>query len=187
MSSERFCSRPNKEDLPSQWKIFRVPKTGLPTALVLSEDTEGAYVHYWKGRTRPCFQEGCEPCEQGNEARWRGYVAVLIGHTRMTRILELTVPCIPEVERYMAEWRTLRGAIITLSRKGKVSNGELECVFSEKPVSSVNLPDAPDLVPHLRRIWKCTHTPLPSELSTDARTTLRKFLVKSTPIQNGRP
>ena len=174
MSAERWATRPNPEDLPDKWKIHRVSASGLQSALVLSTDTSGCYVHYWKGRTTPCLSDGCQPCESGQVPRWRGYMAVLIGPGRLTRILEVTACCIPAIDRYSTEWGTLRGSLISLTRKGRKANGELECIFGEKPVARAGLPIAPELVPYLKRIWRATHEPKSAELSLDASTVLRR-------------
>lgn len=168
-----WCSRPSEIDLPNPWEIYRVSARGLPSALILSHDTLGAYCHYWGGRTRLCLKDNCEPCSKGNAARWRGYIAVLIGPNRSTRLLELTPPCIPPLDRYLKEWGTLRGAICSLTRKGRTPNGQLELSFAEKPVAGVNLPANPDVAAHVVRIWRATHTPRPSELALDATTELR--------------
>lgn len=169
-----WCNRPAEIDLPNPWEILRVGARGLPTALVLSPDTMGAYCHYWGGRTRLCLKSGCEPCSKGNVARWRGYIAVLVGINRATRLLELTPPCIPPIDRYLKEWGTLRGSIITLTRKGRIDNGQLECVFAEKPVAGNGLPADPDVAAHVVRIWRATHTPKSSELALDATSSLRE-------------
>jgi hypothetical protein len=184
MSDARWSGRPNPEDVPDQWKILRASATGLHNCLCLSDDAVGCYVHYWKGRTTACLETGCVPCLNGQVPRWRGYVAALIGPGRMTRILEVTACCVPAIDRYRAEWSTLRGALITLTRKGRKANGELECLFGEKPVASAGLPIAPELVPYLKRLWRTTHEAKPSELSLDATTTLRRagFL----PSRNGK-
>lgn len=173
MSEARWSNRPNPEDLPDQWKIHRASATGVQSALCLSDDVEGCYVHYWKGRTSPCFESDCVPCSNGQQPRWRGYAAVLIGPGRLTRILEFTACCVPSINRFRSEWGTLRGAVVTLTRKGRKANGELECVFGEKPVAGSNLPVAPELVPYLQRLWRATHAAKPSELSLDATTLLR--------------
>jgi hypothetical protein len=169
-----WAQRPAAVDLPDAWKILRTPARGFTAALCLSEDTEGAYCHYWGGRTRLCLKRDCEPCACGNVARWRGYVAVLIGPSRMTRLLELTPSTIPAIERYLAEWKTLRGSIISCSRKGRKENGELELIFAEKPVSGANLPACPPVAVHVCRIWRTTHTAKPAELACDASTELRR-------------
>lgn len=184
MSDARWADRPNPEDLPDQWKIHRVPAGGLQSALVLSDDTSGCYVHYWKGRTTPCLDIGCVPCINGQTPRWRGYVACLIGPGRLTRILEVTACCVPAIVRYKNEWSTLRGSIISLTRKGRKANGELECVFGEKPVAGSHLPVAPELVPYLKRLWRTTHEAKPSELSLDASTVLRRAGL--IPTRNGK-
>lgn len=173
IDSGNWAARPSEIDLPDPWQILRVAASGLPSALILSHDTCGAYCHYWGGRTRLCLKSACEPCSAGNVARWRGYVAALVGPSRMTKLLEFTPSCVPAINRYMAEWGTLRGAVVSLTRKGRAKNGQLECVFAEKPVSGANLPVDPDVVAHICRIWRTTHVAKPSELACDARTELR--------------
>lgn len=183
-----WARRPRTEDLPDQWRIMRAGAGGHPASMILSEDTVGAYTHFWGGRTRLCLKNDCEPCSKGRVPRWRGYVAVVSSKSGKFGILELTPMCVPDIERFMKERPTLRGAIITLSRKGKKENGQLECVLEWSPGNGTNLPPCPDVLRHLRRIWRLTHEPLPTEHQLDARTVLRDagFLGRGE-ATNGRP
>ena len=74
----------------------------------------------------------------------------------------------------MKEYGTLRGAIITLSRKGNVKNGEVSAVLVHKPNLGNDYPPDVDVRRHLERIWRITHSPLRTEANTDARTELRR-------------
>lgn len=181
-----FCSRPASIDLPDQWKIMRCSKTGTPPCLILSEDTVGAYVHYYSGRTRLCLKRDCEPCHKGQAPRWRGYLAVIVHRTRATRLLELTPSVVPEIDRWCKQRGSLRGLIITLSRKGKVANGELECVLLEKPDTVGDLPACPDVSQHLVRIWRSTHAPRPSDIAVDGRTAAQQSGLIPPASRNGR-
>lgn len=167
-SGSPFTHRPKPEDMPNQWKILRAEARGTPRVLCLSEDTIGAYVHYWKGRTSLCLKDCCEACDLGQAPRWRGYVACVVANVGTKRLLELTPPCVPVIERLLKERGTLRGVVLQIKRKGGKPNGELELVASEEPSRVGDLPSCPDVSQHLLRIWKATHAPLPSERASDA-------------------
>jgi hypothetical protein len=172
MSSEfceqRFQDRPNQEDLPSSWKVLRASKKGTPTVMILSDDVTGCYVHYWHGRTRPCFRNDCEPCAMGQQPRWRGYLAVWTPKPSTGRLLEITGSVIQEIDRWLKQEGTLRASTISLSRKGNVNNGELNCKLAKPSGFAVELPPGPNVMQLLARLWKLTHDPKPSELAIDA-------------------
>lgn len=165
-----WSRRPRPADMPNQWRIFRAKKNGFPPCLVLCDDTTGAYVHYWAGRTRLCLKSCCQACENGQAPRWRGYVAVFCGQTRKFGLLELTPACVPTIERYLESYGTLRGAVFTLSRKGRKDNGEIELVAERKADIAGDLPRSPDVIGHLLRIWRITHEPTKYESHLDATT-----------------
>lgn len=163
----RFQNRPNAGDLPSAWKILRASKKGTQTLLMVSDDCTGCYVHYWSGRTRPCWKNDCYPCACGQAPRWRGYIAVLTQSPSVGRLLEITPSVINDLDRWIQQEGTLRGSLITLKRRGNVPNGELVCEVAKPTGFAATLPPEPNVVQLLSRIWRLTHSPLRSEVETD--------------------
>lgn len=162
-----FTDRPKACDLPEQWKILRAKKNGTPACLIVSNDCTGCYVHYWAGRTRPCKRENCTICDQGQMPRWRGYIAVLTPSPSRGRLLEITASVVGDVDRWIKENGTIRGATISLSRKGNVANGELACKIGRPAGFTVDLPTEPDIRGILGRVWKLTHAPTRAEYPLD--------------------
>jgi len=166
-----WTNKPRSEDLPQPWKILRCSKSGSPRCMILADDVLGCYVHYWGGRTRPCLRVGCEPCDKGQAPRWRGYLPVITATTHLTRLLEVTGNCYPEIERWLGEKGSLRGLVIELQRKGKVANGELLCTLREATGFASSLPSSPDVAPLLAKLWRLTHLALPTEFAADTERT----------------
>ena len=167
ISDHRFENRPRPEDLPEQWKILRASKKGTPRCVIVDEDVLGCYVHYWSGRTRPCKRENCEICEKGQQPRWRGYLSVITPAPSQPRLLEVTPSVIGDIDRWLKQEGSLRGSLIKLTRRGNVQNGELICEIGKQAGFDVSLPPCPDVPGILARIWRLTHSALPSEAATD--------------------
>lgn len=163
----RFQNRPNQDDLPQSWKILRATKKGTQRVMMLADDCVGCYVHYWHGRTRPCYRNDCEPCGMGQRPRWRGYIPVWTPAPSVGKLLEITPSVVADFDRWIQTEGTLRGASVKLSRKGNVPNGELQCDIAKPTGFAVNLPPCPNTMQLLARIWKLTHAPLPSEIAAD--------------------
>lgn len=171
--SPRFTSRPSPDDLPEVWKILRATAHGTPDCLILSDDTTGAYVHYWGGRTQPCLYDCCHICFKGQQARWRGYLPVITAKVKQLRLLEITPSVVPPIDRWIKERSTLRGLVISLERKGRKPNGELVATIREAAGFAPDLPNGPNVGLVLARIWRLTHDPLASESRADGQRSAR--------------
>lgn len=154
-NEERFwSSRPPEDDMPIKYLIVRCPAKGVRGGLILSHDVVGRPIHYWNGRSRPCLEGKCEPCDDGNVARWRGYIFVAGRSTGTVSIFELTAAPMRTIDTFFREHRTLRGATIDACRKGDVENGELRLQLSAGHVDRETLAKVPSLRKLMARIWK---------------------------------
>jgi len=125
-------------------------------ALVLSEEVHGFNTHY-SGRTVPCLDSTgeCELCEQRRAIRWLGYVHATDPIHRVKRfLLEFTPGVMPDIQRYVDQYRTLRGAWVELTRAKAHPTSRLVVnlvPFRECPPGE--LPVAGDVRQDLWRIW----------------------------------
>lgn len=148
-----FSRRPNQADMQSKLRVFRVPPQGTQPLIVLSGDTLGAYTHYTRGRTKPCPGDNCSLCDDSEQPRWRGYLVVTSKSLAELRVLELTPAVMPKLDEHFREHRTLRGAIVRLTRKNGKPNGELWIEIQAKPAHQAELPQPPNLTAFLRAMW----------------------------------
>lgn len=149
-----WTNRPRPDDYSTQIQILR-SRPGKPLrALVTAADLVGAYVHYWKGRTKLCEHPNCEACDASRQPRWYGYLAVVAEATLNPAILELTPSCVPAIDRYLADHGTLRGALVKLSRANPRINARVILELSEGNLGGTALPAAPKVEAQLCKIWE---------------------------------
>ena len=91
--------------------------------LILSHDITGCYTHFWHGRTTPHKRTACEPCDQGKQPEWHGYLACVQPNTRIRWILEITKGCAKVLDEHFRAHRTLKGTIIQAGRTSAKPNG----------------------------------------------------------------
>jgi hypothetical protein len=150
---------PTSEDMVSDWTIFRA-KPGRDTKMVIwSDDLFGCRTHWWTGRTIPCKRSGCEACTAGKVSRFNGWVFAKLVATEEKVIFEFTPPAALFLDSVFEEFGSLRGAQIIATRKGDRANAmvHVRCVGREK--NWKNIPNPPDIVPVMCRIWGVSSAP----------------------------
>jgi len=155
-----WTNRPAASQHPTQLQLLRVPPGRTIAAIITSHDVVGRDTHYWKGRTRVCTHPTCEPCDAHHAPRWYGYLAVVAPTMLAPTILEITAACIDPLDEYFRDHSTLRGAEINIRRANKKANSRLIAACRPSPYRDAKLPDAPNVIAHLCRIWEI---PLPTE------------------------
>lgn len=157
-----WSHRPKAADMPARWDVLTVPAKGVGGLIILSHDVCGAYVHYERGRTRPCPRESCAACDAGAVPRWEGYLAV--GNSRLDRlvIVRLTPAAMPPLDKYFRDHRTLRGAKLDLQRIGEKTNGKLRAYITRGSAASETLPKGPKMQQFLERMWGIKKSPTTS-------------------------
>ena len=157
-----------------KYKLLRVPGRGYGNLVLLGHQFLWHDLHYWRRRTIPHFDDGCEPCEYHCPIRERGYIAVAGKMEVNVLILEVTDNC-KEAIRDLAGGRpTLRGCIVNLSRLDKRDNGKLTLHADGKQVDASLIPESPDVAECLRRIWGMARKHQP-ELPPDRALILEKL------------
>lgn len=122
----------------------------------LSEKIWGMNIHF-AGKSKVCLAPTwpCEWCEQGKPFVWKGYLAAAdqLGHKRF--IVELTAGVVPDINRYLELWSSLRGRLITLTRPSAKPTGRLAIdIGSESTVTpEKHCPPCFRLVPVLEKIY----------------------------------
>lgn len=148
-----FSESMPEDDDGLAYEIKRVPPSGKIKGVILSEFLVCRKTHWWGGRTVPHSEFGCEPCLNNVEGRWHAWVALYSLERQTTVIMELTARSIKPLRDYIDDFKTLRGAELTLGRVGKKPNGRLFASLTRGPVGVDKLPSAPDVQLLLLKLW----------------------------------
>lgn len=158
---------------PITLRLLRTP-IGRPTELIITSHRPiGTFTHFYKQRTVPCeHPDPCPPCSEGHSARWHGYLAALQQPHREHVIWEYTSTLHQPILDYLAEYPSLRGALLTAKRLKPHPNSRQAIWVRPPSYDNPPLPDPPDLAKILLHIWgiaadpRATHTqPHPHEPS----------------------
>jgi len=149
-----WTNRPPAYARSSAMEIIRTPPSRPLIATILSDDLVGTPTHFTNNRTTPCSKpDQCEFCDRGLPWRWHGYLAVRVADRPRPCLIELTAQAAESVAAARAEFGTLRGARIKLTRAGKRANGRVQVALAPPADDADSLPPEPD-VPHaLCHIW----------------------------------
>lgn len=150
----QWSDSPPRDSKPIRMDLRRVPGGGTGLVIVLSNKIEWVPTHYYKGRTIPHLNRGCVPCADNREIRWHGYFYVMGSKSFNIWILQVTPAIEENLKAGILRAGKLRGLGITIERKGRKANGELE--LSTRGMYQHPLPpdDLPELRSLLKRIWK---------------------------------
>lgn len=163
-----FTRRPKDNDALPGWELKRPGARGRVTAVLLSHDIIGHDTHYWGGRTRPCTGETCDACRANNATRWHGYLAATDEGLQARWIIEITAPAANQIDRIFRERRTLRGFVLILERRNQKPNGPISVKGYQGVLQNDKLPDCPDMIKKLCRIWEVHDVGVPRIAKTDA-------------------
>lgn len=158
---------PPAESRPAPYELRRVgldPTTGFATG-----DTPlGVMVHFYKGRTRPCVgTQACEACENGNEARWKGYLTLFDPRSREHWIQEYTAQAHEGIKLGIVAHGSLRGHEICFRRQRRKPNSPMIAEVWIKTIDLRTLPSAPDVKAILRKIWDIPEPEEPDPPTTE--------------------
>jgi hypothetical protein len=134
-------------------QIIRTPQAGKLVGIALNESILGCYTHYWGGRTVPCQTEHCEACNNGAPARWHAYFAAHCPNTTHIALLEITAAAAETLYLYTHTNGTLRGAQITLRRRGEKKNGQVIATAIPGGMQASHIPEAPSIIKILAQLW----------------------------------
>ena len=149
----QFRMQPKSMKKARKYDILRTPAKGCGNLVLLSDEVLWHELHYWRGRSTPCFGDPCEACDYHCQVRERGYIAVTPRHKVDVQILELTDQCQAAIVAASETLTTLRGQVIATGRVDSKPNGKLFILFGARSIDSELLPQAPDVAEVMRRVW----------------------------------
>ncbi len=135
---------------------FELRRVGTQPTLGFStmEKPLGVNVHYHRGRTKPHYQSGtCEACADGNTPRWKGYLTLYDPRTRDHWLQEFTPAAYDGLLLGIKAHGSLRGHQICFRRTRMKINAPLKSEVYVATIDLRTLPEAPDVVAILHRIW----------------------------------
>jgi hypothetical protein len=154
-SREIFLRRPNEIKQNVAWPMMRQKGSKIQFGTMISKDTIGAYLHYWRGRSVPHVYDGrCEACDKGYPFRYYGYAAALVGPNDVHGLIEFTDAAMAQVDAAYCKFRTLRGLVFKQSRVNLRSNGRMHVHFEEARRDRGELPKTPDVIKMLMNMWE---------------------------------
>lgn len=134
------------------------PGAGIGGAIegwVLSPAILGIPTHFLDRRTYPCTKHigRCEGCEEWRRrAQWDGYFAVRTP-IKTVAIFQVTRAAVEASAPLTNDAFDLRGSFVRLQRKGESDSGRVMMTFVSKAYPG-RLPEAPDVVASLARLWQ---------------------------------
>ena len=146
-------------DMPLRYEVYRAGAKGHAQVIVLSHDVEGAYTHYWRGRSSKCSGDDCEACNQNVSRRWRGYLVVANPRSKEMSLLELTPAAMPPVDAFFKTHRTLRGALLSTRRIPAKENGRLHSTIQESCYEMDSFRKPPSVRLLLQKLWGLKNEP----------------------------
>lgn len=134
--------------------IWRPSGKGNQCCYITSSDWIGVYTHWSRGRTIPCHKTGCEPCKEGCGRRWIGFLGVWSPRTGGHRLWAFPAGPLSTLAAGLRERSTLRGLEVIIMRGNNKPNGPVLIRLVSAPVEGLTLPDEPDILACLGRIWQ---------------------------------
>lgn len=134
--------------------LMRV-KPGRPIrGICASPHLLGCWTHWFGGRTIPCNPPDCPACAQSASRRWHAYIHLYSPTTHHSAILELTSLAARELEAYVEQHHTLRGALLDVQRSNHRPNSTIILTATPADLQRFNLPPPLDIPAALERMWE---------------------------------
>jgi hypothetical protein len=116
-------------------------------------------VHFWNNRTIGCTGDECEACGKNRAKFWEGYFAALQANTLARLIVRVTEKIGGQINLWLANHKTMRGAQLELDRPSRTPNGRIRLQIAE---GLADVPDRivePDMHKLLCHIWRLEKMP----------------------------
>jgi hypothetical protein len=160
----KWDTKPPTGEDPSEWRIKRARAKEVIEAIVLSHQLIGRNVHYWGGRTTPCWDnDQCPPCLAGRAKVWKAWLAATDEKLQARWILELTRPMAKKVDACFHKLRTLKGMGIAIKHANGMLTGPYWVGQFHHSVPQHALPDAPDVIARLCHVWQVHWVPVEAQ------------------------
>ncbi|MBA7692656.1 hypothetical protein ES703_101223 [subsurface metagenome] len=135
------------------FQIFRTPTSREMVAIITSPDLVGCFTHFWKGRTVPCDAPDCEACRDSIPYRWHAYQSAYNPNNGVHFLFECTAQAAEHFTDYRDNHDTIRGCLFRARRMNAKANGRIIIVCKPADLTSIKLPQPPDLIKCLAILW----------------------------------
>lgn len=171
-----FSNRLPTEKKHMGFDLLRTPSGRPLQAIVTCETLVVCDTHFWGGRTIPCERKvelpdkslaagNCPACCESVPYRTHAYVSAIDCKSKEHFIFECTSHAAKPLEHYQLANESLRGCLFRAQRPKSHANAKVVIETSTANLSTVRLPQPPDLILALTTIWR---------LPTDAMRTEKK-------------
>lgn len=148
-----FSNAPPEDAQGFNLPLHRCPSKGKLQAIVTSADLTGCKTHFWGGRTVPCEDLECVACPEGVPWRWHSYLSAFLPTKGLHFIFESTARATEPFLLYKKAHGSLRGCLFQASRATSRSNSRVNIQTKPADLSSLQLPEAPEIPLVLATIW----------------------------------
>ena len=148
-----FTNSPPPRRVTTHIDLLRCGPNKLGPLLVTSYEFGGTQVYYLRGRTQPHGEEECEGCELKIRHNWYGWISCWDAVKRCNVIVEVTDRCSEAINQYITDYGTIRGAMITLSRKNGKFNGAMSAHLIPSTAKPADIPEPCDVQKHMDELW----------------------------------
>lgn len=154
--SERL---PSDDDFNCGYRMVRSSAGRTIDFVSWSHDMLGMRTHYWRGRTGPCWEVGCEACTRGMRSRWNGYLLGQLFPSGENVIFEFTPPAGRTLDESFKEYATMRGLKCRFTRTSEKVNARVHVAVRGMWEQAHTIKLVPDTWSILMRIWGLTKGP----------------------------
>lgn len=147
------CLDPNEDALP-YLELVTLRAGARQRGLVTCDKFLEVETHFIGGRTLPCLDEGCAACDLKRPRRYEAFASVVWSHNTKHQIVRLTRNAMLMAKSALIDVCSPRGYVLEIERRTARANGRLVVTVDPTIVPGRKMPDAPDLLAHLARVWR---------------------------------
>lgn len=148
-----FTPSPPPRKITHHIDLVRCGPKQLGPLLVTSHTFGGTQVYFLRGRTQPHGEETCEGCDLKIRHNWYGWLSCWHAEKRCNVIVEVTDRCSEAINQYITDYGTIRGAMLTLSRKNGKFNGAMSASLLPSTLKPADIPEPCDVQLHMDELW----------------------------------
>lgn len=149
----RFSTDTPPDPKGTQFQLLRTPTRGQMQGVITCAELYSVPTHFWGGRTVPCDEENCDACNAGMGWRRHCYVSLYGIKSKRHVLFEMTAAASDPLKLWKKAYTTLRGCLITAKRLQTKLNGRVIIETKLADADSIRIPEPPDIVQCLCRIW----------------------------------
>ena len=134
--------------------LHRTPPDKPLSAVVTAENLLVTNTHFWGGRTVPCEQPNCPPCNAAIPFRTHVYLSAVNVKDHSHFLFECTPHAAKPFDEYRKANGTLRGCYFTAHRPKGTKNGKVVITCRPADLTRSSIPEAPNVILALSVIWR---------------------------------